>query len=73
MHHFFCSNAFEGHAVYLLMFLLMGAAAAGFLLWWRSPMDALNAEMAERVETTRATLGDLAPRRAMRTLSREIH
>jgi hypothetical protein len=55
------------------MFLAMGAAAAGFLLWWRSPMDALNAEMAERVVTSRAALEELAPRRRMRAFSRESY
>lgn len=46
--------------MYLLTVMLLGVAAAGFLIWWRSPMDALNAEMAERVVTTRATLEEVA-------------
>lgn len=66
----FCSNGSEGFAVYLVMLLVMSAAAAGFLLWWRSPMDALNAEMAERVVTTRAALEELTPRRPMLPLGR---
>jgi len=55
------------------MLLVTAVAAVGFLVWWRSPMDALNAEMADRVVTTRAALEDLAPRRPAlpRTRSRE--
>lgn len=60
----------EGFAVYMLMLLVMGGAAAGFLMWWRSPMEALSAEMAERVITTRATLEELSPRRSALPLTR---
>lgn len=54
------------------MVLLLGVAAAGFMVWWRSPMEDVNAEMAERVVTTRATLEEvpephpLLPRRRPR-------
>lgn len=42
--------------------LLLGVAAGGFMMWSRSPMEDVNAEMAERVETTRATLEEVPER-----------
>ena len=59
--------------MYILALLVMGVAAAGCLLWWRSPMEAVNAEMAERVVTTRAALEEVPPRHPMlpRARSRE--
>ncbi|MDN4592005.1 hypothetical protein DBA29_26320 [Xenophilus aerolatus] len=45
--------------MYLLTVLLLGVAAAAFMMWSRSPMEDVNAEMAERVETTRATLEEV--------------
>lgn len=46
--------------MYLLLILTMSAVGVCYLVWWRSPMEAVNAEMAERVVTTRATLDELA-------------
>lgn len=44
----------------MVLVLVLGVAAAGFMVWRRSPMEDLNAEMAERVVTTRAALEELA-------------
>jgi hypothetical protein len=43
----------------MMMVLLLGVAMGGFLMWSRSPMEDVNAEMAERVVTTRATLEEV--------------
>ncbi|MDQ7956061.1 MAG: hypothetical protein REJ24_20195 [Rhodocyclaceae bacterium] len=51
--------------VYMLVLLVIGVAGFGFLMWSRSPMDAVNAEMAERVVTTRAALEEVPPRHPM--------
>lgn len=51
--------------MYILVLLSVGAVGAAFLMWWRSPMEVVNAEMAERVVTTRAALEEVAPRRPL--------